>query len=161
MTKRIQPSELIVQSWLNTDANISLSALRGKVVAIFAFQMLCPGCVQYSLPQANRVYSLFSQDDVAVIGLHSVFEHHDAMTETALKAFAHENRLAFPIAIDKPSEDGNPLPQSMRQYHMEGTPTLMLLDRAGYLRKYKFGHEQDLVLGADLAALIAEPYQPK
>ena len=149
------PPELQVQSWLNTDEALSLEKLRGKVIAIFAFQMLCPGCVQYSIPQARQVHAMFNKEDVAVIGLHTVFEHHEAMTETSLKAFAHEYRLEFPIGIDMPASDGSPTPKTMSAYQMSGTPTLLLIDRDGYLRKNKFGHEQDLIVGADIASLVA------
>ncbi len=36
--------ELSVQKWLNVDETLSLEKLRGKVVAIFAFQMR-PSCL--------------------------------------------------------------------------------------------------------------------
>lgn len=139
--------------WLNTDQPLSLAALRGKVVAVFAFQMLCPGCVKMSLPQAQMAHEVFSSDDVAVIGLHTVFEHHEAMGRKSLEAFVHEYGLSFPIAIDKPGE-GCGMPQTMALYAMQGTPTLLLIDREGRLRKQKFGHENDMVFGAEIMSLI-------
>jgi hypothetical protein len=39
---------------------------------------------------------------------------------------------------------------------MQGTPTLLLIDRAGRLRRQVFGHLPDLQLGAEIAALIGE-----
>ena len=36
---------LQVRQWLNTPEAISLEGLRGRVVVLHAFQMLCPGCV--------------------------------------------------------------------------------------------------------------------
>ena len=50
--------ELITEEWLNTHTPISLQELRGKVVVIEAFQMLCPGCVLYGIPQAVRISCL-------------------------------------------------------------------------------------------------------
>ncbi len=91
-----------------------------------------------------------------MIGLHTVFEHHAAMQEVSLRAFIHENRIHFPVGIDSPSDDSSPLPKTMGRYQMQGTPTLLLIDREGNLRKHQFGHEQDLILGAELATLIAE-----
>lgn len=44
----------------------------------------------------------------------------------------------------------------MRKYQTQGTPTLLLFDHNGYLRKHKMGHEHDLVLGAELMTLIME-----
>jgi peroxiredoxin len=146
---------LQVLEWLNTAGPIALEDLRGQVVVLHAFQMLCPGCVLHGLPQAQRIHELFSQDEVAVIGLHTVFEHHEAMTPAALKAFVHEFRLSFPIGIDKPGTN-SPIPETMQAYGMRGTPTLVLIDRRGNIRKHSFGQEDDLKIGADIASLLCE-----
>lgn len=149
MAKPLQTTE-----WLNVATPVTLDALRGKVVLIEAFQMLCPGCVSHALPQAMRARQLFSEDDVAVIGLHCVFEHHAAQgSRDALAAFLHEYRITFPVGIDAPTEGGGP-PSTMTAYAMQGTPTLILIDRQGRLRKQKFGTEQDMVLGAEIMALM-------
>ena len=47
--------ELAVSRWFNTDENPTLAGLRGEVVVIEAFQMLCPGCVSHGIPQAQRI----------------------------------------------------------------------------------------------------------
>lgn len=140
--------------WLNTPSPLSLAALRGRIVMLTAFQMLCPGCVAEGLPQAQRVAATFKSSDVAVIGLHSVFEHHDAMGPHALRAFLHEYKIRFPVGVDAP--DGTGLPHTMRSYGFQGTPTTLLFDREGQLRRHVFGHISDLQLGAELMALICE-----
>ncbi|MEW5879752.1 MAG: redoxin domain-containing protein [Pseudomonadota bacterium] len=142
-------------AWLNTDAPIALEELRGRVVLLHAFQMLCPGCVLHGVPQAQRAAQL-ARDDLVVLGLHSVFEHHAAMTPAALAAFAHEFRLRFPIAIDA-HRGGDPVPATMRAYALQGTPTTLLVDRAGRVRLHRFGALDDLELGLALGALLAEP----
>jgi len=108
------------------------------------------------LPQAQRVRQVFAREDVEVIGLHTVFEHHAAMTPVALEAFLHEYRIGFPVGVDAASETG-PIPRTMAAYGMRGTPTLLLIDRAGRLRQHHFGQVEDLVLGAQIAQLIGEP----
>jgi thiol-disulfide isomerase/thioredoxin len=90
--------ELQISDWLNTPQPLTLAALRGKVVVLHAFQMLCPGCVQVGIPQAQRIYDEFDPKRIAVIGLHTVFEHHEVMGPDALEVFAYEYRLRFPIA---------------------------------------------------------------
>jgi peroxiredoxin len=150
--------ELIVSSCLNTEETITLKAFRGSVVLIEAFQMLCPGCVEHGLPQASRVARIFDSSDVQVIGLHSVFEHHDTQgSRAALEAFVHEYKISFPIAIDKQSPDSR-IPQTMSQYQLQGTPSLLLIDHEGRLRARHFGLVQDLALGAELMALVTEQY---
>lgn len=146
--------ELLTTEWFNTPSPLSLAALRGRVVMLSAFQMLCPGCVSDGLPQAQRVSATFKVSDLAVIGLHSVFEHHDAMGPASLRAFLHEYKIRFPVGIDKP--DGTGLPHTMRAYGFQGTPTTLLFDRDGQLRRHAFGHIPDLQLGAELMALIGE-----
>lgn len=140
--------------WFNAPEPLTLAALRGKIVMVSVFQMLCPGCVSQGLPQAQRVANLFGQSEVAVIGLHSVFEHHDAMGPNALRAFLHEYRIHFPVAVDEP--DGISLPHTMRLYGFEGTPTTLLIDREGRIRRQTLGHILDLQLGAEIGALIRE-----
>lgn len=131
--------------------------LRGKVVVLHAFQMLCPACVHHGLPQAQRIHLTFAAADVAVIGLHTVFEHHAAMTPVSLRAFLHEYRITLPVGVDAPSADAsNPIPVTMQDYGMQGTPSLMLIDRNGRLRQHALGAVDDLALGAAIATLMAE-----
>lgn len=154
--------EIHASQWLNTSAPLSLASLRGRVVVVTAFQMLCPGCVINSLPQARKLDTLFSRDDLRVIGLHSVFEHHDVMGPAALQAFVHEYRLNFPIAIDQPSDTG-PLPRTMKAWGLGGTPSTIIFDRDGKLALKELGHLDDLRLGAFVGQLIARntPVQDK
>ncbi len=135
---------------------MQLADLRGKVVVLHAFQMLCPACVHHGLPQAQRIQAAFDARDVAVIGLHTVFEHHAAMTPVSLQAFLHEYRISFPVGVDASSADAqDPIPMTMRAYAMQGTPSLLLIDRQGDLRRHTFGAEDDLTLGAAIATLVA------
>ena len=143
-------------AWLNTPAPLSLAQLKGRVVLLHAFQMLCPGCVAHGLPQAARVAELFAGEPVTVVGLHTVFEHHAAMGIESLRAFLHEYRFRFPVGVDSPGEQGRPIPRTMAAYGMQGTPTIVLIDARGGLRKQVFGLYDDLLLGADLKALLIE-----
>ncbi|MBN8553351.1 MAG: redoxin family protein [Caulobacterales bacterium] len=146
--------------WFNHDGDLTLADLRGQVVVAAAFQMLCPGCVERTIPQLRHVRELFAEDQVAVIGLHTVFEHHEAMAPTSLAAFIHEYRLSFPVGVDRASSGGDPIPVTMARYAMRGTPTLLLIDRDGGLRRQSFGHIPDLQLGAEIMALVGETVSP-
>lgn len=144
-----------VSRWFNTPTPLSLEALRGRVIVLEAFQMLCPGCVSHALPQAQRIAALFPPEQVAVVGLHSVFEHHAAMNPDALAAFLHEYSIGFPVAVDAPAP-GDPIPQTMRAYGLRGTPSTVLIDRAGRIRLSHFGRLDDLRVGAEIMALVGE-----
>ena len=145
------------REWFNTGEVMHLAGLRGSVVVLHAFQMLCPACVHHGLPQAQRIHATFAESGVVVIGLHTVFEHHAAMTPVSLQAFLHEYRIRFPVGVDAPSTDPRePIPLTMQAYGMQGTPSLVLIDRNGHLRQHAFGAVEDLALGAAIATLIAE-----
>ena len=147
--------ELEVSAWLNTDVPLELAQLRGKVVVLHAFQMLCPGCVSHGIPQATLIQQNFSENDVQVIGLHSVFEHHDVMNLEALKAFVSEYRISFPIAVDMASAT-EVLPLTMKKYQMKGTPTLVIIDKQGQVRLNHFGRANDMLVGGIIGQLVSE-----
>ncbi len=155
MTMLQTAPEWSIDSWLNTDDDLSLETLRGQVIVAYAFQMLCRGCVEGSIPQAKRHYELFTGQPLTVLGLHTVFEHHQAMTRTSLEAFIHEYSIAFPVGVDRPSDNGS-IPQTMQRYQMQGTPTLIMIDQQGRLRRKSFGHLDDIQLGAEVMSLLNE-----
>lgn len=144
-----------VSQWFNTEFPLELAGLRGRVIALHAFQMLCPGCVLHGVPQAERIHQLFAGEGVAVVGLHTVFEHHDAMQPVSLQAFLYEFRVTHPVGVDA-ATPGQRIPATMQAYGMQGTPTLVLIDRAGRIRRQHFGRLDDLTVGAEVMRLLGE-----
>lgn len=159
MVQPLATPELDVSEWLNTPDPIALSKLRGRVVVIHAFQMLCPGCVSHGIPQATEIHNTFAKEDVVVLGLHSVFEHHAVMGPDALRAFAHEYRIAFPIGIDR-ALPGQSTPSTMQRLSLKGTPSMIVIDRQGAIRLHHFGRASDMGLGSLLGELIAQRGSP-
>lgn len=155
MAVNLPALEWQTSTWFNTEQPPTLKSLRGRVVMLHAFQMLCPGCAVHALPQAQRVHEFFDSRDLAVVGLHTVFEHHEVMGPAALAAFLHEYRYTFPVGVDQ-ARPGMPEPHTMAAYGMRGTPSLLLIDRAGKLRHHSFGRMDDLALGAHIMALVTE-----
>lgn len=144
-----------IQTWFNSDKPLLLSGFRGRVVALCAFQVLCKDSTSFAVSQALRIHGTFEPKDVAVIGLHTTFEHHAAITPAVIKAYLHEYRIKFPVGLDLPNPQG-PIPQTMEAYRMRGTPSLVLIDRHGNTRKHAFGPVDDLRLGAEIGALTQE-----
>ena len=145
-----------VSQWLNTDTPPSLQTLQGRVVLLHAFQMLCPACVSHGLPQALRVHQMFSPDDVVVLGLHTVFEHHAVMGPAALQVFLQEYRIPFPVGVDL-ADGRHGIPATMRAYGLRGTPSLVLIDPQGRVQFTHLGALDDLQLGVRLAKLLCTP----
>ncbi|WP_208543486.1 TlpA disulfide reductase family protein [Rathayibacter sp. VKM Ac-2801] len=146
---------LDVSEWIGGTAPAD-AELRGRVVVIEAFQMLCPGCVAHGLPLARRIRRAFDPDEVVVLGLHTVFEHHAVMGRDALEVFLAEYRIDFPVAVDRPVP-GRSVPATMDRYRFPGTPSTLVVGRDGVLRSTFFGAVDDLEIGALLGRLLAEP----
>jgi AhpC/TSA family len=144
-----------VSQWFNSAQALSLAGLRGRVVVLHAFQMLCPACISHGLPQALRIHQAFSHEQLAVIGLHTVFEHHEVMGPQALQVFLHEYRVPFPVGIDRAGVRG-PVPLTMQAYGLRGTPSLVVFDRHGRVRLNQLGAVDDLRLGALIGDLLAQ-----
>ena len=151
--------ELQTSHWFNSDQALTLAELRDRVVVLVAFQMLCPGCVAQTIPLAQRLDQTFDRNELTVLGLHTVFEHHDVMTPKALEVFLSEYRVSFPVGCDTPDPNGGAIPLSMRGYGMQGTPTLVMIDSQGHRRAQHFGVHDELVLGAEIGLLLAERRQ--
>ncbi|XSG85110.1 MAG: peroxiredoxin family protein [Methylohalobius sp. ZOD2] len=149
----MQAPELQIDTWLNGGPH-ELSSLRGKVVALHFFQMLCPGCVVHGMPQAQKLHDAFKEDPrIQVAAIHSVFEHHDVMTPEALRVFVSEFRYTLPIAIDRPDPEGS-IPRTMRAYGCRGTPTWILIDPEGEVVANLFGRPTDLEMGLRIGELL-------
>lgn len=145
--------ELKTSIWLNTNKEILLNELLGRVVVLHTFQMLCPGCVSHGLPQALKIRNTFAESDVIVLGLHTVFEHHSVMGVDALKVFLHEYRVHYPVGIDQADTDSS-IPLTMQAYGFRGTPSLIVIDRDGKIRLNHFGVLDDMIVGAQIGQLL-------
>lgn len=153
---RTRAPALEVSLWLNADGPITLDGLRGRVVVVEAFQMLCAACVAHGIPQAIKIHNSFSRDDLLVLGLHTVFEHHAVMGPEALQVFMQEYGIPFPVGVDR-AAPGSAIPVTMQTYGLRGTPSVLVIDRQGALRLTHFGRLDDLRMGALLGQLVAQP----
>ncbi|MGI9011174.1 MAG: TlpA family protein disulfide reductase [Nitrososphaeraceae archaeon] len=83
---------LHVSEWVqglptNIDKNI------GKVVLVEVFQVNCPGCFMYALPNAIEIYKNNSREDVVVLGLATAFEDYDKNTLYNLKLLLSSGKV--------------------------------------------------------------------
>lgn len=146
--------ELAVSEWFNTAVPLTLAGLRGRVVFLHGFQLLCPGCVAAAIPQVQRIERAFAGTDLQVIGLHTVFEHHAAMSPLTLKAFLHEYRLISPVGVDA-ADGASAVPVTMRRFGWRGTPSSALIGRDGRIIHRTFGVDEDIVVGVRIASALS------
>ncbi len=71
----------------------NIDKLQGNVVVLEVFQVNCPGCFLYGLPQAISLYERFKNSDVKVIGLATAFEDYDKNTLDNLKSLLTEGKV--------------------------------------------------------------------
>lgn len=145
-TTKPQIFRIYAHDWLNSGP-LKLDDGSARLNVVVVFQMLCPACVQLALPQAMKARNLFSEKRVRVIGLHSVFENHEAMTDKSLGIFLRENRIDFPVAVDDCAGSLGP-PLTMTKYEFLGTPTLVIAGDDGRLLHQSFGLMSDMQLGS-------------
>ena len=75
---------LCVSEWVQGEP-CDLEQLRGQVVLIEVFQVNCPGCFLYSLPQAIALHQNYYDQGLAVLGLATAFEDFDKNTLANLR----------------------------------------------------------------------------
>jgi hypothetical protein len=65
----------------------------GNVIVVEVFQVNCPGCFLYGLPQAVNLYEKFKDKGVKVIGVATAFEDYDKNTLENLKLLVSEGKV--------------------------------------------------------------------
>jgi peroxiredoxin len=71
----------------------NIDKLHGNVVVLEVFQVNCPGCFLYGLPQSISLYERFKNSDVKVIGIATAFEDYDKNTLDNLKSLLTEGKV--------------------------------------------------------------------
>ncbi|HSA75402.1 MAG TPA: redoxin family protein, partial [Candidatus Nitrosocosmicus sp.] len=71
----------------------NIDKLAGNVVVVEVFQVNCPGCFLYGLPQAVNLYEKFKDKGVKVIGVATAFEDYDKNTLDNLRLLISEGRV--------------------------------------------------------------------
>lgn len=114
---------LSVSDWIQGD-EVNFDRLLGQVVLVEVFQVNCPGCFLYALPQAVELYRKYSEQGLAVLGIATAFEdfdknnienltrlaeHGEVVGET-LRVLSRQDKLSagrlpyripFPLAMDR------------------------------------------------------------
>ncbi|MFN2433825.1 MAG: peroxiredoxin family protein [Nitrososphaeraceae archaeon] len=84
--------ELKVSEWVQ-GGPISLKDYQGKVIVVEVFQVNCPGCFVYGIPEAIDTFQKYKNNDVVVLGLATAFEDFEKNTLENLKLLLNENKV--------------------------------------------------------------------
>lgn len=88
----IKAPALKVSTWVQGKP-CTLDQLLGTVVLIEVFQVNCPGCFLYSIPQAIDLHQRYHNKGLTVIGLATAFEDFDKNTLDNLKLLLKQNQV--------------------------------------------------------------------
>ena len=75
---------LQVSEWVQ-GGPITLGDLQNKIVVVEVFQVNCPGCFIYGLPEAIEIHNRYCAQGVVVLGLATAFEDYDKNTPENLR----------------------------------------------------------------------------
>ncbi len=112
-----------VSDWVQGEPT-NFDQLKGNVVLVEVFQVNCPGCFLYALPQAVDLHERYSNDGLVVLGIATAFEDFDLNTLDNLRKLVNHGevvgetfhtlsqhgvledwrlpyRIPFPLAMDK------------------------------------------------------------
>jgi peroxiredoxin len=147
---------LIVSAWFNGKPT-NVDQEKGNVILIEVFQVNCPGCFMYAIPDAIRIHHKYEKNGVKVIGLATAFEDYDKNTVENLELLLDEQqvigdtlnglaqsgqlgngnrlpyRIPFPIAVDSIKKE-NPSASKSKAISFIESSTANL---SSYDEKYK------------------------
>ena len=140
--------ELTNTIWLNVDAPLRLSNLRGKVVLLDMWTFDCINC-QHVLPALKGWYEQYAGQGLVIIGNHYPEFSYEAELSN-LKDAVVKNEIRFPVAQDN---DG----ATWQAYKNEYWPTMYLIDKRGHIRYVHIGEGSYQETEAAINALLSEP----
>jgi thiol-disulfide isomerase/thioredoxin len=131
MTAQIgQPAPLLsVSDWVQGEP-ANFDQLPGRVVLVEVFQVNCPGCFLYALPQAIFLHQRYADQGLSVLGVATAFEDFDKNNLNNLVRLAEKGevvgetllalsqrgelidgrlpyRIPFPLAMDRLNKRGD------------------------------------------------------
>jgi len=88
---KIAPN-LKVSKWVQGN-DTNLDQLRDNVVLVEVFQVNCPGCFMYGIPEAIEVFNKYKSKDVSVLGVATAFEDFDKNTLKNLELLVKSGKV--------------------------------------------------------------------
>ena len=144
---RTAPDFVGVTKWLNTDRDLSIKHLRGKVVLIDFWTYTCINCIR-TLPYVTGWYDKYKDDGFVVIGVHAPEFEFEKKTENVQEAIKEYN-IRYPVAQDNNFE-------TWRAYDNHYWPAKYLIDAKGVVRYTHFGEGDYDVTEENIQKLLKE-----
>jgi thiol-disulfide isomerase/thioredoxin len=88
---KIAPN-LKVSEWVQGN-DTNLDQQRDNVVLVEVFQVNCPGCFMYGIPEAIEIFNKYKSKDVSVLGVATAFEDFDKNTLKNLELLVETGKV--------------------------------------------------------------------
>jgi len=83
---------LKVSDWVQGN-NTNLDQHSGNVVLVEVFQVNCPGCFMYGIPESIEIFNKYKSKDVSVLGVATAFEDFDKNTLKNLELLVETGKV--------------------------------------------------------------------
>ena len=83
---------LKVSEWVQGN-NTNLDQHDGNVVLVEVFQVNCPGCFMYGIPESIEIFNKYKSKDVSVLGVATAFEDFDKNTLKNLELLVETGKV--------------------------------------------------------------------
>jgi cytochrome c biogenesis protein CcdA/thiol-disulfide isomerase/thioredoxin len=119
-----------VNKWLNTEKELTLSELKGKVVLVDFWTYTCINCIR-TLPHVTSWYEKYKDQGFVIVGVHTPEFEFEKKTENVQEAIKQYN-ITYPVAQDNDFETWN-------AYNNRYWPAHYLIDAQGNVREIHEG----------------------
>ena len=114
-----------IDGYINTDKDIKIENLKGKVVLVDIWTYTCINCIR-TLPYLKKWYEKYADDGLVIIGVHSPEFEFEKKYENVKEA-AEKYQLKYPIVLDNEHQTWN-------AYNNRYWPHKYLIDIDGFVR---------------------------
>ncbi len=139
-----------INNWLNTDSQVSMSSLKGKVVLVDFWTYTCINCIR-TLPYVTSWYEKYKDQNFVVIGVHTPEFEFEKKTENVQMAI-EQYKINYPVAQDNDFA-------TWRAYDNHYWPAKYLIDAEGNIRYLHFGEGKYDETEENIRTLIEEAGQ--
>ncbi|MEP7147060.1 MAG: redoxin domain-containing protein, partial [bacterium] len=135
--------------WINTEKDITLEDLKGKVVVIEFWTFGCYNCVN-TLPYLNKWYDKYKSGNFEMIGIHCPEFDNERNFEN-VKENVSELGIKYPVLTDNDFS-------VWRKYDVHAWPTIFILDKKGEIRYKKVGEGKYTEMEQTIKELLKEDF---
>lgn len=136
-----------ISKWLNSEKDLTLADLKGKVVLIDFWTYTCINCIR-TLPHVTGWYEKYKDKGLVVVGVHTPEFEFEKKTENVQNAIK-QYQIHYPVAQDNEY-------RTWDAYNNHYWPAKYLVDANGYIRKYHFGEGEYEQMEEAIRILLTE-----